>query len=247
MFIPIQIDLDDLIQEFDLDLQQVQILAANLTNQMVDTFYASLKQKVNSSLKGTTRDLYLKNLTIENIDLLTKEIVLSGFLPNALESGTPSFDMKEGFQNSKLVKFGKDGSWYFTVKFPFKSKDIPQEIKKIVQQQTIPLKIHQIPESYAAKQIKNIIGANGKKIGEYQHKHPILEGLQKREIILPNKKIQTEYNTFRRVGAKSDLNAFIHPGFQKRDFFGKALNDISANIPILADEIIDDFLKEQGF
>ena len=48
----------------------------------------------------------------------------------------------------------KDGSWYFTVKFPFKSKDIPQEVKKIVQQQTTPLKIHQIPESYAAKQIK---------------------------------------------------------------------------------------------
>ena len=51
--------------------------------------------------------------------------------------------------------------------------------------------------------------------------------------------------SFRRVSETSDPNMFWHPGLKKQDFFGKALNDIQNDIPILADKIIDNFLNSQ--
>jgi len=51
-------------------------------------------------------------------------------------------------------------------------------------------------------------------------------------------------NSFRRVGETSDKNSFIHPGFERHDFFGKALLGIEQNIPIIAEASIDQFLRD---
>ena len=103
MFIPIKIDLDDLVEEFGLDGAQIKILGTELTNSISDKYFAAIKQKVNTTLKAA-RGIYLKNLRIETIDDFTKEIILSGWLPNALESGISTFDMKPNFMGAKNVK-----------------------------------------------------------------------------------------------------------------------------------------------
>lgn len=249
MFIPIKIDLDDLVQEFGLDGNQIKLLGTELTNRISDKYFAAIKQKVNTTLKAT-RGIYLKNLRIETIDDLTKEIILSGWLPNALESGADTFDMKPGFMKAKNVKVSAKGNWYTTIPFLWSSsgsegtQKVPKNIYQMVKEQAPkPLKESQIPESQRLHQIKDLAkGINAVNVpgaqGIYQHKNSIFTGMQK---------IDNGAISFRRVGAVSDKNAFWHPGLTKRDFFGTALNEISNEIPILADQIIDEFLEAQGY
>lgn len=244
MYIPIKIDLNDLIEEFELNPIQIKNLASDLSNEISNTFFAALKQRVNSTLKSA-KGIYLKNLSIQTLDPLTKEIVLSGWLPNAINEGVSPFDMKAGFQRAKNVKISSKGNWYVSIPFfhsgPNSSgeiaKPLPKEVHEIVSKQKSPLRENQIPESYRLRQIKQIAGG-----GTYQHKTSIYTGLKKNEQNGGN-----GYINFRRVGAVSDKNSFMYPGLQSRDFFGKSLLDIENEIPVLADKIIDDFLKNQGF
>ena len=248
MYIPIKIDLDDLVEEFGLDGSQIKLLGTELTNRISDKYFAAIKQKVNTTLKKT-RGIYLKNLRIETIDDFTKEIILSEWLPNAIESGADTFDMKPGFMRAKNVRVSVKGNWYMTIPFlwsPSGSEDtqqVPKNIYQIVKAQNKPLKEFQIPESQRLHQIKNLAkGINAENVpgaqGFYQHKSSIYTGM---------KKIEKGAISFRRVGAVSDPNSFWHPGLTKRDFFGSALNEIQNEIPILADKIIDGFLNAQGF
>lgn len=250
MFIPIKINLNELIEEFGLNENQIKFLGIELTNRISDKYFAAIKQKVNTTLKAT-RGIYLDNLRIEDIDLLTKEITLSGWLPNAIESGINSFDMKPGFMKAKNIKISVKNNWYSTIPFFWsssgseKSKKIPKNINQIINNQTFikPLKESQIPESQRLHQIKKIAqGINSSNTFNtqdiYQHKNSIFAGIQK---------IDNGAISFRRVGAVSNPNSFWHPGITKKDFFGKALNEISSEIPILTDKIIDSYLSAQGY
>lgn len=249
MFIPIKIDLDDLVQEFGLDGNQIKLLGTELTNRIGDKYFAAIKQKVNTTLKAT-RGIYLKNLRIETIDDPTKEIILSGWLPNAIESGADTFDMKPGFMKAKNVRISAKGNWYTTIPFLWSpsgfegTQKAPKNIYQMVKDQAPkPLREDQIPESQRLHRIKDLAkGINSAKVsgaqGMYQHKNSIFTGMQK---------IDKGAISFRRVGAVSDPNSFWHPGLTKKNFFGTALNEISSEIPILADKIIDNFLEEQGF
>ena len=247
MFIPIKIDLDDLVEEFGLDGTQIKILGTELINNISDKYFAAIKQKVNTTLKAT-RGIYLKNLRIETIDDFTKEIILSGWLPNSIESGLNTFDMKPGLMGAKNVKISAKGNWYTTIPFLWSlsggegTQQAPKDIYQMVKEQAPkPLKESQIPESKRAHQIKDLAkGINAAEVpgakGIYQHKSSIYTGMQK---------IEKGAISFRRVGAESDPNVFWHPGFIKKDFFGIALNEISSEIPIIADKIIDNFLESQ--
>lgn len=251
MFIPIKIDLTEITEEFNLDGSQIKLLGNELINSISDKYFSAIKQKVNTTLKAT-RGIYLKNLKIETIDDLTKEIILSGWLPNALESGQDIFDMKPGFSGAKNVKISAKGNWYTTIPFNWSKsggetgQKIPNDVYNIVSKQSSPLRESQLPESRRIHQVKDLAkGINATKLGVsgiYQHKNSIYTGMQKQ-----NSDYGNGYISFRRVGAVSDPNSFWHPGLVKRDFFGKALNDIQDEIPILADKIIDEFLVNQGF
>ena len=244
MYFPINIDLTNLIEEFDLDGEQIENLGSQLIDQISHTFFNALRTEVNQRLKGA-REVYLKGLSMRKIDPLTSEIVLEGWLPNALEEGIDEFDMKEGFSKSDKIKISKYGNWYLTIPFKHSTpgssgetgKPLPKEIHNIVKKQSTPLKKVQIPESYRVQQIKEL--ANGK---TYQHKSSIYEGVRKEDSERKN----SGYISFRRAGAKSDPNVFIHPGFEARNFFGKALDNIDRDIPVIADEIIDRFLRDLG-
>lgn len=237
MDLPIKIDLSDFIKEFDLSNSQVKILASKLVDSITKTFVSELKQKVNTTLKST-RQIYLDNLKIETIDEFNKEIKLVGWLPNTIEQGTSSFDMKKYFEKSSKTKVSKKGNWYLVIPFKYNnstssSSKLPKEISNIINKQKTPLKEQQIPESYRLHKIKE-----NSDFGIYQHKNSIYTGISKKN---------NDTMSFRTVGAVSDSSSWIYPNLEKRDFFGKSILDISTEIPILANSIINKFLSEQGF
>lgn len=246
VYIPISINLDNLIEEFDLGPQQVAKLASDLSTNLTNTFMNALKSKVNNTLRAT-KNIYLRNLSIEQIDDYNKEIVLKGWLPNAIEEGVSSFDMKPGFSKAKNVKISLEGNWYTTIPFLYSKgnavsegkQNLPKPIQEVMKKANLPLQSKDIPESYRLAKIKQIAASLGG--GTYQHKSSIYQGLRQ------NKQDNNSYINFRRVGAKSDAKAFIYPNLEKKDLFGKALNDISSEIPILADNVINNFLENQGF
>lgn len=233
MYIPIKIDLDNLIEEFDLGPQQVAKLANDLSTNLTNTFINALKSRVNDTLRAA-KNIYLRNLSVEQIDDYNKEIVLKGWLPNAIEEGVSSFDMKPVFLKTKNVKISLKGNAISEGK-----QNSPKPVQEVMKKANLPLRNKDISESYRLAKIKQIATSLGG--GTYQHKSSIYQGLKQ------NKQDNNSYINFRRIGAKSDAKAFKYPNLEKKDFFGKALNDISSEIPILADNVINNFLENQGF
>lgn len=228
----------DLIEEFQLTPQQVTTLSGKLIDNITTSFISELKKNVQKGLSNGQEN-YLKGLSVERIDNQTREIVLKGFLPNAIEEGKAAYDMKIGFEQSPKVKYGKKG-WYLTIPFRFSQNPknhetkLPKEIATIVKSQKIPLNSSQIPESILAKERKELLSKNK----PYTPKSSIYEGIQKNA--------SGEMNSFRRVGASSDQDSFIHPGFKAHNFFNLALIDLEPSIPIISESIIDQFLIDIG-
>ena len=243
MYIPIYLNLDGIIEEFGLTQENILLLSNEIIDKVANEIVSTIRKNVQSTAKSS-RQIYLDNLKIEKIDEQTREIVLSGWLANAIESGTPSFDMKEGFKRSSKVKYNNKGKWYLTIPFDFSTPTssgesgtlMPKEIYSIVKKQTTWLKKSQIPESYNSLKTKEIIRGGNKE--EYTHKSSIYEGIKKND--------SGNYQSMRRVGEASDTNAFIHPGIIKKDYFGQALLELDPIIPIITSDIIDNFLEDIG-
>lgn len=240
MYIPIKINLDNLIEEFDLGPQQVAKLASDLSTNLTNTFMNALKFKVNNTLRAT-KNIYLRNLSVEQIDDYNKEIVLKGWLPNAIEKGVSLFDKKQSFSKAKNVKISLEGNT--AIPFLYSKgnaisegkQKLSKPVQEVMKKANLPLQNKDIPKSYRLAKIKQIATSLGG--GTYQHKSSICQGLRQ------NKQDNNSYINFKRVGAKE----FTYPNLEKKDFFGKTLNDISSEIPILADNVINNFLENQGF
>ena len=115
---PITIDLTGLQAQFGLAASQIEMLTETCVNVVATAIYANwealAKQELNS-----TRAEYLQNLNNVDRGRFSKQIVLSGTLPNMIEQGASPFDMKEGFKKSNKVKYTfseflqlSDHNWY---------------------------------------------------------------------------------------------------------------------------------------
>ena len=82
----------------------------------MDVVHDRWEKEARSRLNGTLHE-YLSNIQPPNLTSpTTGEIELTGTLPNMIEKGFPSFDMKPGFAGSKKRKPTKDRSgWYLTI------------------------------------------------------------------------------------------------------------------------------------
>lgn len=242
MYFPIRVELGDLVSEFGLDSESVDQLSNMIVTNVTIEFLNALQSNVNRSLKGA-RNTYLRNIEVVDIDSKNKEIVLHGWLPNAIEDGYPAFDMKPGFSRSQNVEFNKNGGWYLTIPFHFSTPGslgegttkIPNPIYNIVRKQKNPLTKGQIPEPYNKPLTRSLVSNSQRVFGPYTHKSSIYEGLQKTE---------GGYITFRTVGANSDPNAFIHKGFKGRKFFETSLEQISPSVPVVTENAINQFLND---
>ena len=126
----INIDLTGLKSQFlgQINDQQINDLTETCVNLVTQAIFAKWEALAKNELHSTLPE-YLHNLNIIDKGRFAKQIILTGTLPEMVESGASPFDMKEYFKKSKYVKYtvpvynakGKmvypGGDWYLTIPF----------------------------------------------------------------------------------------------------------------------------------
>lgn len=172
------------------------------------------EQEVQNRLRTTQQD-YLLGLNADNSvefpDPYTGVLTLRGKWPNMLESGFPSFDIKDGLKNGPRAKRKKDGGWYTTV--PFRHTN-PKSVGA-VGGRNMPPDIY--AQARALRGVQRLTGTETNYPPQtswtgYRHKSGIYEGMVRNRKQY-DKATQSTYFTFRRVSDKSDPKSWMHPGF----------------------------------
>lgn len=250
---PIEIDLTGLSGQFGLTGAQVDSLTEICVKEVTSAIYFHWEALAKRELHSTL-DEYLRNLNVIDKGRFARQIVLTGFLPVMIEQGASAFDMKEGFRNSKHVRYTipvydkkgnmiyQGGDWYLTI--PFRhgtpgivgqagfANEMPQEIYDIMVRRPTgqPLRANAIPSPYdvplSRAAIQDEKGAT--LYAEYQHKSSIYDGLTKHTQMY-NTKTQNIYGTFRRAGANSDPLAWIHKGIKAYNLAQKAREEVDVD------------------
>jgi len=250
MTIPINIDFSDFVRQWQLSIQQTDLLAFTLLDQLSLRFADEWRNAAN--VLKQSRQQYQSAIYIEKLDNYNVVVGLSGFLPNAVEQGLTAFDMKEGFEKSGKKKTKKNGGWYLTIPFRHAtptalaessifSTVLPQAVYQAAKRELTTSKAT-LPASKLPTQFQNlgtralVIGFKGNTPNvtyqPYQHKTPIYAGLQRKDD-----GGHGQYVTFRRVSDLSDSNSWIHTGIQAHNLAQKTLGgldieNIVANVKV---------------
>lgn len=166
---------------------------------------------------NTSRQAYLNGIKVTPT---TIEVV--GFLPNAVENGLPTFDMKVGFGNSNKKKFNRKGNWYLTI--PLQGEVLQ------VQQTFMPKDILYTLKGYN-KLTKDVAINTLKQIEDRFQNNEV--NFSKNVNMVPN---------FRRVGEKTDPSRFIHPGITARNILERAWQQ--STIDDIIDRAIDTLFQQ---
>ncbi len=271
--IPISIDMSGVVDEFNLSQDDANKMIDFVMTTITDTFADNWDREAAATL-SKSRTLYQRNIVKGQVNQTTKYVQLTGVVPNMIESGASAFDMKVGFKNSSKVKYTKQGNWYLTIPLrfgvpttigesqSFATRNMPQAVyaiaKSLKPKQTAPggnstqgqqIKQSGIPKRFAAPltrpTIKDNVGDLTKQqAAAYTHKFSIYAGMQRNQKTY-EKATQGSYNTFRRAGALSDVNSWIHQGISARNLADKALQN--TNIEYEVDKATDGYLASLGF
>ncbi len=269
MIPPIQIDMSDVLSEFNIPKEVGEDMAEAVIKRLTMRFYETWSVIAGRELKSS-RNQYLRSLQVISEGKFSGAVILHGDIPNMVESGMGAFDMKEGFSKSDKIKHTKDGGWYLTVPFRFASAGslgeseafsgvLPGAVSKAASK-LVPTKSEfkgsvrvgetmsrmQIPDGF--KESKTRAGVSNletkRTFEEYVHKTSIYEGLQKSSKTYEGAN-QSMFNSFRRVSSKSDPNSWIHSGIRARNLAEKALSEF--NIGEEIDIEVDNQLSKLGF
>lgn len=207
----------------------------SMVNEIVETTAEIARDEwvnlARENLKLTT-ETYIENIgPIERPNNNEAVITLTGVLPNMLEQGAASFDMKPGLLESPKAKTGKDGSRFIDIHFahgtPTQTKvpSLPKDVFK-------KANTMQMGERYSDKNRRknwNIGRPDG-----YEHKTGIFDDMTRSR---PKGEGLNEFKSFRRISDKSDPNAFIHPGLKAlhltekvKDYLDGQIDGIIENI-----------------
>lgn len=246
----IQIDVSSLIEPFNLSQDDVNDLIDYTVKEITARFANALEIEANNSL-GDARLDYISNIRVIDEGFAKGAVMLTGFLPNALEQGKDSYDMKPFLLNGPHAKVGADGKKFNTIPFSWGtpgtlsenfSNTMPDGVYEVAKNKpiregrnsSVGIAKDELPKQFQEPQVKKIKLPGTNSIVDYQHKHSIYEGIRKERDHVTK---QNRYTSFRRVSENSDPNAFIHPGFERHDLFGKTLS--SFDIPGEIGKIID--------
>ena len=233
---PITIDLSGLKGQFGIDDKTLDQLTETCVKAVTAAIHANWEALAKQRLKSTLPE-YVQNIIKVDKGRFSKQIVLTGVLPNMIEQGASAFDIKEGFRKSPKVRYtipvyGKKGNmlrsggdWYLTIPFRIGvpgtlgqagfTGQMPQEVYDIMRKRgnRIALRADEIPAPYNIPQSRAAIQATPQNpyYAQYTHKSSIYEGLTKRTAQY-GKTTQNTYGTFRRAGANSDPLSWIHKG-----------------------------------
>ena len=233
---PITIDLSGLKGQFGIDDASLDQLTETCVNAVTAVVYANWEALAKQRLKSTLPE-YVQNIIKVDKGRFSKQIVLTGVLPNMIEQGASALDIKEGFKKSPKVhhtitKYGKKGkvispggAWYLTIPFRIGvpgtlgqagfSGAMPTEVYDVMRKRTSGLGLNkaEIPSPYDLPLTRAAIQAtpNNPYYAAYTHKNSIYEGMTKRTAQY-GKTAQNTYGTFRRAGENSDPLSWIHKG-----------------------------------
>lgn len=264
----ISIDISEFIQNYSLTQNEAKSIMSNVVRGLAVETFQLWEIFATQNLKST-RNQYISGLQVINESELICSVVLIGTLNNMIESGVGAYDMKNGFSKSPKVKYNKNGGWYLTIPFRFStpgaigessvfSNQLPQAIYSLVKNlqtkqtqideslsKSTQLSKNSIPEQYAIPKVRGGVSNLETKqtFDTYINKSSIFEGLQKSSKTYQNA-TQSQYVSFRRVGANSDSNAFIHSGITAYELADKAIQKL--DIATISENIIDNSLKNLG-
>ena len=233
---PITIDLSGLKGQFGIDDAALDQLTETCVNAVTAVVYANWEALAKQRLKSTLPE-YVQNIIKVDKGRFSKQIVLTGILPNMIEQGASAFDIKEGFKKSPKVrhtiaKYGKKGkvispggAWYLTIPFRIGvpgtlgqagfSGAMPTEVYNVMRKRASGLGLNkaEIPSPYDLPLTRAAIPAtpNNPYYAAYTHKNSIYEGMTKRTAQYA-KTAQNTDGTFRRAGENSDPLSWIHKG-----------------------------------
>lgn len=236
MIIPIEINTQDILNQFNISQSQIESMLDNIAKNLAVVYVSKLETEASSKL-NSTRDRYLRAIRVIDSGKLESTVLLDYSkdpLVKMIEEGASPFDMKQGILNGPKSKVSAKGVRYNTIPMRWAtpgavgesssfSGKMPQEIYDAVRTKptTIPvrggggrsqgLSASQIPAAFQAPSTRGtIVDSNGSPLfREYQHKTSIYEGIVKKTDSSTG---QSSYFSFRRVSENSDANAFIHPG-----------------------------------
>jgi hypothetical protein len=252
----VRIDLSEIIDELGITADRAGAMARYVLERATTHVYEHWANQARRNLK-TTRNDYVRSLRIIEQGRLRNSIVLFGQLNNMIEQGSPPFDMKMALLRSGKAKYDKMGNPYITVPFrhaaptsiadnPAFSGRLPKSVHSALRTarrqrgSRARLKASEIPSPHNMRRSRAAIAPTAKTPGyaAYLHKSSIYEGLQN-----VGAKGHTQIMTFRRVSLMSDPGAFIHKGFDPRNFAQKGLN--SSDVGNAIEFFVDEFLNSQ--
>lgn len=250
--ISIFVDVSELVNSYEFDQRQIDDLLDFTVKEVTNRFAEAWINEANMSLKSARQE-YISNINVVDEGRARGAVVLTGWLPNAVESGVNEFDIKEGLLSGPNAKTGQNGARYNTVPFSFGtpsalpenfSNIMPKEVYQVVKSKpfertlkgggvsTDPLKDSEIPVQFRAPKKKQV--KLGDLTGEYTHKSSIFQGIRKQRDPVTK---QNRYTSFRRVSDNSDPLSWIHPGIEARGLAERTLDNF--DVPSHVGRIFD--------
>lgn len=187
-------------------------------------------------------------------------IVLTGWLPNAVESGFDGGDMKEAMLSGRSAKVSKDGKRYAVVPFRHgtpgssgrsfgvmggpeqkhggmdasSARKLGQRVHRAAQKLSASTSHPQHGTEWGSRLASNTGGAKRltNKNSGYKHKSDIYAGMVRKQKTY-GASTQNSYGTFRMVSDNSDPASWQHPGIKAHHFFERA----EKRIPEIANTI----------
>jgi hypothetical protein len=247
--LPIKINVDELVQEFNLSSKDVSDLKEELLSGLCNELYRWWTKEAREKLHSS-RNEYMRSLKVFREGQFKGGVMLIGQLPNMIENGISAFDMKVGMLKSGKVKFGKNGQSYITVPFRIGTPEaIGEAFSGIMDQATYAVakalqgkqqvKQSQLTGQVAIPQTRAFTKNQTQVFEAYTHKSSTMAGITKGQG-----QFHGTYTSFRRISSSaSDSNSWIHSGITAYKLADKALNDM--NVTLLVDKTLDDFLSQK--
>ena len=264
--VPIYIDTQTLMEDLVLSEQEARGMMNYVVKSITASYARTWEQEAARNL-GAAREEYIKSIVTIDTGQGSGAVILTGWLPNAIEDGWPSFDMKPGLLSGPNAKINEKGIRTNVVPYrwatpgaigesPVFTGKLPEEIHSLVKEKpfvipvtgggykTEPLKIEEIPKHLATPIVKKVssLGSEPQNWITYKNKNSLYEGISK---VADSKTGQNRYVSFRKVSDNSDPAAFIHPGFSGEFFAEKSMDDM--NIASETGIAIDHYLKNIGW
>lgn len=260
--IPIFIDTRSISEQFPLFPEDVRDLLDFTVKSVAQNFAKEWQDEALRSL-GSTRADYAKNIVLIDEGFARGAVVLTGWLPNAIESGISPFDMKAGLLHGPKAKKGANGVMYNTIPFRLGNPEalsesamfsaiLPEPVYDAIQEksQNIPtsggirtegLKPSEIPTTYREPVVRKAPSTPTASFKDYKHKSSIFQGVSKVKDSVTG---QNRYVSFRRVSENSDPDSWIHKGIDAHNLSNKALE--SMQMDHIVGSAIDQFLTQKG-